>query len=30
MADASAWEEVTFDTPAASPVSYVDALAATA
>ena len=30
MADASAWEEVTFDEPAASPVSYVDAVAATA
>ena len=30
IADASAWEEVTFDTPAAAPISYVDAVAATA
>ena len=30
IADAGAWEEVTFDEPSASPVSYVDALAATA
>ena len=30
IADESAWEEVTFDTPAAAPISYVDAVAATA
>jgi len=30
IADAGAWEEVTFDTPAAAPISYVDAVAATA
>jgi UDP-3-O-[3-hydroxymyristoyl] N-acetylglucosamine deacetylase len=30
IADASAWEEVTFDSPATAPISYVDAVAATA
>jgi UDP-3-O-[3-hydroxymyristoyl] N-acetylglucosamine deacetylase len=30
IAEAGAWEEATFDEPAASPVSYLDAVAASA